>query len=121
VARELNCPLCQGYTLQDCPLPVCGQMRALIAQRLDAGESKASIKAEFVDEYGPQVLGVPPRSGAGLVAWALPGLVLVVAAGVVATLVARSTGHRRRGRPREPAVEGEYEDELERLLAEREA
>lgn len=30
IARDLNCPLCGGLTLADCPLDVCEGMWALI-------------------------------------------------------------------------------------------
>ncbi len=85
VARELNCPVCQGYNLQDCPLPVCAQMRELIRERLAAGETKDDILAAFVQDYGPQVLNAPPREGAFLAAWLLPIVVLLM--GVAAAVV----------------------------------
>ncbi len=84
VARRLNCPLCQGYSLQDCPLVVCSQMRGLIAEQLAAGASDEDIIADFVRQYGPQVLNEPPRSGFHLVAWILP-VVALLAAGALAT------------------------------------
>lgn len=80
VARSLNCPLCQGYSLQDCPLEVCTQMRALIAQKLAAGQTKEQITAAFVADYGPQVLNAPPTTGLYITAWVFPVLVLVAAA-----------------------------------------
>jgi cytochrome c-type biogenesis protein CcmH len=99
IARSLNCPLCQGYTLQECPLPVCAQMRAQIATRLAAGAAPAEIRDEFVALYGPQVLNAPPARGIQLAAWVAP--VLVLGAGVYAGLrVAR----RRRGPPIAPAA-----------------
>jgi len=80
VARELNCPLCQGYNLQDCPLVVCGQMREQIAAQLAAGQTAEEIKAGFVRDYGPGVLNVPPARGFYLVAWVLPVLILALGA-----------------------------------------
>ncbi len=44
----------------------------MIAIKLAAGEDLESIKAYFVEQYGPQVLGEPPRSGFNLLAWILP-------------------------------------------------
>lgn len=80
LARELNCPLCQGYNLQDCPLTVCAQMRMLIAQQLAAGMTPEEIRAGFVADYGPQVMNVPPTRGAWLLAWLAPGMALALAA-----------------------------------------
>lgn len=87
VARELYCPLCNGVRLDTCELQVCAQMRDVIANRLAAGVSKEQIKAEFVAQYGPTVLGEPPRQGLNWLGWLLPALGLLAAAvWVVATL-----------------------------------
>ena len=122
IARSLNCPLCQGYNLQDCPLEVCAQMRDEIRQRLAAGETPDEIVAAFVEDYGPQVLNAPPRSGVLASAWLVPPVVLAAAA-VVAVLVVRGSVRRRRaiaGRPDGAGVlvDPVYTAELDRLLAE---
>ncbi len=69
VARELYCPLCNGVRLDTCDLQACIQMRQVISDKLAAGVPKEQIKQEFVAEYGPKVLGEPPRSGIDLLAW----------------------------------------------------
>jgi cytochrome c-type biogenesis protein CcmH len=78
VARELWCPLCSGVRLDSCELKACDQMKDVIAIKLSDGENVQSIKDYFVEQYGPQVLGEPPRSGFNLLAWILP---IIVAAG----------------------------------------
>lgn len=99
IARELNCPLCQGYSLLDCPLQVCGQMRQLIADRLAEGWTADAVRAQFVADYGPQILSAPPASGWGLAAWLAP---LVAALAGVAVLWLR----RRSGGPLPEAAVG---------------
>lgn len=78
VARQLWCPLCNGVRLDACELKACDQMKDLIAVKLAAGENAESIKAYFVQQYGPQVTGEPPQSGFNWLAWLLPGLAAVV-------------------------------------------
>jgi cytochrome c-type biogenesis protein CcmH len=78
VARQLWCPLCNGVRLDACELKACDQMKDLIAVKLAAGEDAESIKAYFVQQYGPQVTGEPPQSGFNWLAWLLPGLAAVV-------------------------------------------
>jgi len=140
VARDLNCPLCQGYNLQDCPLPVCAQMRELIGQKLAAGESKEQITAAFVADYGPQVLNAPPARGFYLTAWVLP--VVVLLAGLVAlwaflwrgtsarggavSAMARAGGTAARVAPADLAPDADtdlaiYAERLERLASARAA
>lgn len=89
IARELNCPLCQGYSLLDCPLQVCGQMRQLIAERLAEGWTPDQVRAQFVADYGPQILSAPPARGWGLAAWLAP---LVAALAGAALLWLRRRG-----------------------------
>ena len=81
IARDLWCPLCNGVRLDNCELQACVQMREVIAQKLMAGESKEQIKAYFVQQYGDVVLGMPAGEGFNLLAWLLPILIALVAAG----------------------------------------
>jgi cytochrome c-type biogenesis protein CcmH len=87
VAKELWCPLCNGVRLDNCELQACVQMRDMIAQKLATGESKESIKAYFVQQYGDVVLGQPPREGFNLIAYIFPILAAVVGIGWVTYLV----------------------------------
>jgi cytochrome c-type biogenesis protein CcmH len=87
VARELWCPLCNGVRLDNCDLQACVQMREVISQKLQAGESTGDIKTYFVQQYGDVVLGQPSTEGFNLVAWLFPILAAVVGLGWVAYLV----------------------------------
>jgi cytochrome c-type biogenesis protein CcmH len=87
VARELWCPLCNGVRLDNCDLQACVQMREVIAQKLEAGESTGAIKTYFVQQYGDVVLGQPSTEGFNLIAWLFPILAAVVGLGWVAYLV----------------------------------
>jgi cytochrome c-type biogenesis protein CcmH len=77
VARELWCPLCSGVRLDSCELKACEQMRQEIALKLEAGEDAESIKNYFLAQYGPQILGEPPREGFNWLAWILPVVALI--------------------------------------------
>jgi cytochrome c-type biogenesis protein CcmH len=77
VARGLWCPLCSGVRLDSCELKACEQMKEVIAIKLAAGEDAEAIKAYFLEQYGPQILGEPPREGFNWLAWILPFAALV--------------------------------------------
>jgi cytochrome c-type biogenesis protein CcmH len=77
VAREIWCPLCSGVRLDACELKACEQMKEVIAIKLAEGEDTASIKAYFVEQYGPEVMGEPPRQGFNWLAWILPAVAAV--------------------------------------------
>ena len=80
VARELWCPLCSGVRLDACELKACDQMKEVIAIKLSEGENTDTIRAYFVEQYGPQVLGEPPREGFNWLAWILPFAALAAGA-----------------------------------------
>ena len=91
VAKELYCPLCNGVRLDTCDLQACIQMRQVIADKLEAGVPKEQIKSEFVTQYGPIVLGEPPRQGLNLLGWILPVAALALGAGWLIYTVRRWT------------------------------
>lgn len=79
-AVKFYCPLCNGVRLDTCELQACIQMRQVISDKLAEGVSKEQIKQEFVAEYGPKVLGEPPRSGLDLLAWIVPIAAIIAGA-----------------------------------------
>ncbi|MEO8084774.1 MAG: cytochrome c-type biogenesis protein [Ardenticatenales bacterium] len=87
IARSLNCPICEGRNLIDCPLPVCAEMRGEIRTRLAAGEHRSAIIQYFVDYYGERVRNTPPLSGLSGLAWWVPLAALIGGAAVVVRLV----------------------------------
>jgi cytochrome c-type biogenesis protein CcmH len=97
ITNRLNCPLCQGQTLHECPLQVCDEMRDLIRQKLLAGESEDQIRAYFVERFGDRVLNEPPRQGFALLGWVMPVLAVLTGAGLAAWAIRAMT--RRQARP----------------------
>jgi len=80
VAKDLYCPLCSGLTVNVCELQVCDDMREVITDKLDAGESPEQIQAYFVEQYGQKVVGKPSTEGFHLTAWLMPFIGLFAAA-----------------------------------------
>lgn len=80
VARTLYCPLCVGQRLDSCEIPLCQDMKKEIARQLAEGRTPDEIRAYFVEQYGPVVLGEPPRRGINWLAWVIPIIVLLAAA-----------------------------------------
>ena len=119
--RELICPTCHT-TLDQSNAPVALQMKALIAQRIAAGDTKSEIEARIVDDYGRSVLAKPDKKGFDLLAWVLP--IAGLLAGAVVVGVAAWRWSRRRidadaapPEPLEPELEQLVDDELRRLEA----
>lgn len=74
IASTLACPVCQGQSVLDSQSQLAGQMRELILQKLQAGESREAIVQYFADRYGEAILLDPPKRGFTLWVWAGPVL-----------------------------------------------
>lgn len=78
IAKGLRCPVCSGETVADSHAPISVQMRGIIREKLEAGESADQIDAYFVARYGPEILLTPETSGFTLGVWIMPIVALVV-------------------------------------------
>lgn len=90
--EQLRCLVCQGQSVADSDADMAGDMRALVRERVRAGEKPDAIRRWLVSRYGDYVTYDPPLSSATWPLWAAPVVLLFV--GVA---VARSS-FRRRGR-----------------------
>jgi cytochrome c-type biogenesis protein CcmH len=91
VASTLRCPVCQGESIQDSPSELARQMRAVVRDRLRAGESPDQVKAYFASKYGEWILLEPTMKGLNILLYAIPVLLVVGGLAVVAFLVRRWT------------------------------
>lgn len=78
ISKGLYCPVCTGVPLDVCDTQACVQWRALIREKLLAGENEQQIRQYFIAQYGERVLGAPPPEGFNLSAYILPVLALLV-------------------------------------------
>lgn len=77
IAKQLYCPVCPNTPLDVCETKACEDWRALIRDKLAAGESEEAIIDYFVAQYGTRVLAAPPRRGPTLLVWLIPPLGLL--------------------------------------------
>jgi cytochrome c-type biogenesis protein CcmH len=87
----IRCLVCQGQSIADSNAELAGDMRSLIRQRIQAGETPESIRAWLVRRYGNWVTYEPPLDRMTFALWAAPVVFLLL--GIV---VAGGTLRRRR-------------------------
>jgi len=118
IAAGLRCAVCQNQPVSESNSDLARDMRVLIREKVQAGQSREQIVEYFVARYGDYVLMKPPTEGAGLPLWLLPLAILSVLA--VSGLVFI---RRRMGAPRSPAPELSDEDRarIERARQQEEA
>jgi len=99
LGARIKCPVCQGESIAESPSETSAAMMAVVAEKVDAGESDDQIVRYFTDRYGSGILLDPPFRGRTLALWLTP--LAALAAGVALIL-----GSRRR-RPVVPELEEE--------------
>jgi len=77
VASQLKCPVCQGESVADSPSTISQQMRGVIRQQLQQGQSQQQIIQYFVSRYGNSILWSPPKQGFTMLAWIIPIAILL--------------------------------------------
>ena len=101
----LMCPVCPAQTIDQTEVPLAKQMRSQVRELLASGATREEVLAWFSasERYGPSVLAEPPRSGFYLIAWIVPGVVVVAAlAGGLLTLRAMRGRRGNGGDPTDP-------------------
>jgi cytochrome c-type biogenesis protein CcmH len=74
---SIRCLVCQGESIADSPAEMAGDMRSLVRERIQAGESPESIRAWLISRYGDQISLQPPFDWQNISLFVLPVLLLV--------------------------------------------
>ena len=86
LSQELRCMVCQNESIDKSHAPLAHDLRVLVRERLQAGDSDAQVLNFLVARYGEFVLLKPRLSWHTAALWGLPpGLLLV---GIVMLIVA---------------------------------
>ena len=90
--REIRCVVCQNEPIAQSTADLAADMRALVRERIAAGDSDAQIRMYFRQRYGDFVLLRPPFDARTWVLWAAP--LALVGAGLLGvwSLRRRRTG-----------------------------
>ena len=101
--QEIRCVVCQNAPLSESTADLAGDMRALIRERIAAGDSDAEIRAFFRARYGEFVLLRPGFEPGNWLLWGAPAALLLGGVGAILAL-------RRGGPPSALAEAGEETD-----------
>jgi cytochrome c-type biogenesis protein CcmH len=83
IANSLNCPVCTGESVRDSSSQLAHDMRELIQQKLDQGQTRQQIIDYFVGAYGVTILRQPPKHGFSLALWWIPVVAVIAGAGIL--------------------------------------
>jgi cytochrome c-type biogenesis protein CcmH len=90
---QLRCVVCQSQSIDDSGAPLAADMRAVVRERLLAGDSDSEVLAYLQARYGDYVLMMPPLQVNTLALWLVPALVLLGGGAAMVIFVARQNRH----------------------------
>lgn len=113
LSAELRCPKCQNQNIADSNAPIAQDLRKLLHQQLEAGESDEQILEHMVARYGEFVRYRPKFGGATAILWLTPLLLLVLAALVVGRMI---SGQRAASQSQGAQLDPVEQARLDKLL-----
>ena len=124
--NQLMCPICAGETLAQSDSAPAQRIKAHLQQRIRQGWTRIEIINEEVDIWCARILAAPRKHGFDLLAWVLPLVGILGAAGVIGVLAWRWSRRREEptaplppyalnGRPLDPDLERRLDEELARF------
>lgn len=117
ISKELRCLVCQNQSIDESNAGLAHDLRVLVRERLEAGDSDAQVVAYIVNRYGQFVLLKPRVEPATYLLWLTPALSIVLGAAGIAVYL-----RRRRASAVEPAALSAAEQaRLKRILEGRES
>ena len=113
LSSEIRCLVCQNQSIDESNADLARDMRRLVRERLRAGDSDRAIRDYLIKRYGDFVMLRPPVKRSTWLLWFGPGLVLLIAAGVMIVYF-----RNRRRTPSMDALDKDEQARLDVLLAE---
>jgi cytochrome c-type biogenesis protein CcmH len=86
---EIRCVVCENEPISQSTAAIAGDMRALVRERIAAGDTDTEIRTFFADRYGDFVLLRPRASALTWPLWAAPLALLLIAGLAAAPLLRR--------------------------------
>ncbi|HET9718233.1 MAG TPA: cytochrome c-type biogenesis protein [Pseudolabrys sp.] len=114
LSSELRCMVCQNQSIDDSEAPLARDLRLLVRERLQNGDSDQQVLDYLVARYGEFVLLRPRLEWHTVLLWGLPPAALL--AGIIGLVIA---GRRRAGTASQPGDLSEEEKQRLSTLIQR--
>ena len=88
---ELRCMTCQNQSIYDSDAEFSNDIKKIVKQKLQAGESERDIKKFLVERYGEYILFRPLMNYNNIFLWSFPFILLII--GVFFVLI-KSKGNK---------------------------
>ncbi len=111
VGRELRCLVCRNQSIDDSDADLAHDLRVLVRERINGGDSNDQVVAYVRSRYGDFVLLRPPFAMGTLLLWGGPMLILLLGGVALARFY-------RRGQETAPPLSAEERRRLASMLSE---
>ena len=89
LSKELRCMVCQNQSIDDSDAPLARDLRVLVRERLEAGDSDRQVIDFLVARYGEFVLLRPRFSAHTALLWLGPAAIVLIGAFAVVLVLRR--------------------------------
>ena len=93
IAGQLMCPVCAGQTVAESDSALAREMRTIIRQRLQAGETRDQILRYFIAQFGESVLAEPRPGGVAMILYGATPVALILGVAVAVLFIRRRGAH----------------------------
>lgn len=111
ISKNLRCMVCQNQSIDDLDAELAGDLRTVVRDRIQAGDTDEEVYDYVVARYGDFVLMTPRFGPSTWLLWLGPAFVLLIGGGVVLFVI-----RRHRTRPVASSLSAEEEARLAKLL-----
>lgn len=94
LSKDLRCLVCQNQSIDDSNADLARDLRILVRERLDAGDTDAQALDFIVARYGDYVLLRPPMQANTYALWFGPALIFLLGSVAAVMFVRRRSGAR---------------------------
>lgn len=89
ISQEIRCLVCQNQTIDDSNADLAHDLRVILRERLQAGDTDQQVKEYLTARYGDFILLKPPFRARTLLLWFGPALVFLAGAAMIAIAALR--------------------------------
>lgn len=93
LAKTLRCPQCQNQNLIESNSPIAKDLRLIVFEKINQGQSEQQVIEFMTARYGEFVLYKPSFSSSNAILWLAPVILLVLFVGLSIKRVKRPSSH----------------------------
>ena len=110
--KELRCLVCQNQSLLESNAPLAIDLRKVVLDKLEEGDTKEDVKTFLVERYGEFILLKPKYSVQNILLWFGPILFLLIGVFVAFRFLRKQSMNKEEGIP----LSKEEADNLKKIL-----